>query len=261
MAYPQNIIGFDMSNDIEAKAHRFLVSLGRARNRVLKMLLFDAYPNSVVFEKLTTRKGKEGIEVPYEDQEKCRTIIVNPNLVSLIDGFNSKNIPRLADKEISVSWAYDDEIGLQCCVILSALNKGTAGKFLAEQLAELLTPKMFDVVIPNMNYEETAKKKKKSSAPVQPVAPAPIVQSVVREPVEEEDEPASFTTEKKKYSEEEIMKKLEQAEAEANAEDEEDESEEEPVVKMPIDPMIEAGLHLFDDADSEPTDESEIPFR
>lgn len=252
MAYPQNIIGFDMSNDIEAKAHRFLVSLGRARNRVLKMLLFDAYPNSVVFEKLTTRKGKEGIEVPYEDQEKCRTIIVNPNLVSLIDGFNSKNIPRLADKEISVSWAYDDEIGLQCCVILSALNKGTAGKFLAEQLEELLTPKMFDVVIPNMNYEETAKKKKKSPAPVQ---------AVVREPVEEEDEPVSFTTEKKKYSEEEIMKKLEQAEAEANAEDEEDEPVDEPVVKIPIDPMIEAGLHLFDDADSEPTDDSELPFR
>lgn len=257
MAYPQNIIGFDMSNDIEAKAHRFLVSLGRARNRVLKMLLFDAYPNSVVFEKLTTRKGKEGIEVPYEDQEKCRTIIVNPKLVSLIDGFNSKNIPRLADKEISVSWAYDDEIGLQCCVILSALNKGTAGKFLAEQLAELLTPKMFDVVIPNMNYEETANKKKKSPASVQKVVPTPIVQTSV----EEEDEPVSFTTEKKKYSEEEIMKKLEQAEAEANAEDEEDEPVTEPVVKMPIDPMIEAGLHLFDDTDSEPTDESEIPFR
>lgn len=201
MAYPQNIIGFDMSNDIEAKAHRFLVSLGRARNRVLKMLLFDAYPNSVVFEKLTTRKGKEGIEVPYEDREKCRTIIVNPNLASLIDGFNSKNIPRLADKEISVSWAYDDEIGLQCCVILSALNKGTAGKFLAEQLAELLTPKMFDVVIPNMNYEETAKKKKKSPAPVQ---------SVVREPVEEDDDDGEDNPLAVELSEEERQRKVEE---------------------------------------------------
>ena len=259
MAYPQNIIGFDMSNDIEAKAHRFLVSLGRARNRVLKMLLFDAYPNSVVFEKLTTRKGKEGIEVPYEDQEKCRTIIVNPNLVSLIDGFNSKNIPRLADKEISVSWAYDDEIGLQCCVILSALNKGTAGKFLAEQLEELLTPKMFDVVIPNMNYEETAKKKKKSPAPVQAVAhtQAPIVQPVESESVEEEDEPVSFTTEKKKYSEEEIMKKLEQAEAEANAEDEEDEPEEE----LPLDPLLAECIRESKERAIVTTDESEIPFR
>lgn len=261
MAYPQNIIGFDMSNDIEAKAHRFLVSLGRARNRVLKMLLFDAYPNSVVFEKLTTRKGKEGIEVPYEDREKCRTIIVNPNLASLIDGFNSKNIPRLADKEISVSWAYDDEIGLQCCVILSALNKGTAGKFLAEQLAELLTPKMFDVVIPNMNYEETAKKKKKSPALVQKVAPTPIVQtsvqSVVREPVEEEDELASVNTEKKKYSEEEIMKKLAQEEAEANAEDEEDESEEE----LPLDPLLAECIRESKERAIVTTDESEIPFR
>lgn len=229
MAYPQNIIGFDMSNDIEAKAHRFLVSLGRARNRVLKMLLFDAYPNSVVFEKLTTRKGKEGIEVPYEDREKCRTIIVNPNLVSLIDGFNSKNIPRLADKEISVSWAYDDEIGLQCCVILSALNKGTAGKFLAEQLAELLTPKMFDVVIPNMNYEETAKKKKKSPALVQKVVPTPIVQtsvqSVESEPVEEDEDDEEDNPLAVELSEEERQKKVEEAIARSEAENAELEQE------------------------------------
>lgn len=158
MAYPQNSIGFDMSNDIEAKTYQFLVSLGRARNRILKMLLFDAYPNSVFFEKLITKTGKEGIEVPFESQEKCRDIIINSDLASLVDRFNSKNSPHFPDKEISVSWAYDDEIGLQCCVILSALNKGTAGKFLAEQLAELFTLKMFNMVIPNMNYSEVNKK-------------------------------------------------------------------------------------------------------
>lgn len=160
MGYPRNILGFDMKNDLELKTYKFLMGLGRAKSRILKLVLYDAYPDSVKCEEITTANGKKGVVIPFEDRKRCRGMIASSELVKLVDQFNSKNASRSVDKEISVSWAYNDKEGVQSCIILSALNSGTAGKFIAEQLRKLFTNEMYEKVIPNLFPEVPIKEEK-----------------------------------------------------------------------------------------------------
>lgn len=244
--------------------YEFLKNLGQERKKFIVTCVYLRFPDA--FDELVMSE-KKCYRTPYLDNDL--TAVRSQELLSKINSYREQNIMAYGDFGFDITFSVKQNYAEAYTYFILLLLGDYKSAFLEDLLKEaygklIQNPK---TIAHPIFSEWTAREKKKSSSPVQAVAPTPTpivqtsVQSVVREPVEEEDELASVNTEKKKYSEEEIMKKLAQAEAEANAEDEEDEPVTEPVVKMPIDPMIEAGLHLFDDTDSEPTDESEIPFR
>lgn len=247
------IIKIDKEN---FNVYRFLKSLGKDRKRFIIKALANLFPNAV--EGITiTDKGNYNLS-----QIRCVSEVLNEMPANQDDKIGY-------DYELAMSfntgqYSSDREayiFALLTClyrqnnlstVIIKAVNTCYKGFFDLENLCQ------FDEWSGDPDLIRNNPKKRNIPAPVQPVAPAPIVQTPVEsEPVEEEDEPVSFTTEKKKYSEEEIMKKLEQAEAEANAEDEEDESEEE----LPLDPLLAECIRESKERAIVTTDESEIPFR
>lgn len=246
--------------------YEFLKNLGQERKKFIVTCVYLRFPDA--FDELVMSE-KKCYRTPFLDNDL--TAVRSQELLSKINSYREHNIIAYGDFEFDITFSVKQNYAEAYTYFILLLLGDCKSAFLEDLLKEaygklIQNPK---TIAHPIFSEWTAREKKKSPAPVQAVThtPAPIVQtsvqSVVREPVEEDEDDAlaSFKTEKKKYSEEEIMKKLAQAEAEANAEDEDDEPAEEPVVKIPIDPMIEAGLHLFDDADSEPTDESELPFR
>ena len=233
--------------------YEFLKNLGQERKKFIVTCVYLRFPDA--FDELVMSE-KKCYRTPYLDNDL--TAVRSQELLSKINSYREQNIMAYGDFGFDITFSVKQNYAEAYTYFILLLLGDYKSAFLEDLLKEaygklIQNPK---TIAHPIFSEWTAREKKKSPAPVQAVAHTPV-----REPVEEEDEPVSFTTEKKKYSEEEIMKKLEQAEAEANAEDEEDEPVDEPVVQMPIDPMIEAGLHLFDDADSEPTDDSELPFR
>lgn len=244
--------------------YEFLKNLGQERKKFIITCVYSKFPDA--FDELVMSE-KKCYRTPYLDNDL--TAVRSQELLSKINSYREQNIMAYGDFGFDITFSVKQNYAEAYTYFILLLLGDCKSAFLEDLLKEaygklIQNPK---TIAHPIFSEWTAREKKKSSSSVRAIAhtPAPIVQTSVQpvesEPEEEEDEPVSFTTEKKKYSEEEIMKKLEQAEAEANAEDEEDESVDEPVVKIPIDPMIEAGLHLFDDADSEPTDDSELPFR
>lgn len=240
--------------------YEFLKNLGQERKKFIVTCVYLRFPDA--FDELVMSE-KKCYRTPFLDNDL--TAVRSQELLNKINSYREHNIMAYGDFGFDITFSVKQNYAEAYTYFILLLLGDCKSAFLEDLLKEaygklIQNPK---TIAHPIFSEWTAREKKKSPAPTP--TPAPIVQrsaqSVESEPVEEEDEPVSFTTEKKKYSEEEIMKKLEQAEAEANAEDEEDEPVDEPVVKIPIDPMIEAGLHLFDDADSEPTDDSELPFR
>lgn len=242
--------------------YEFLKNLGQERKKFIVTCVYSKFSDA--FDELIMTE-KKCYRIPCIGNDLSS--VKSQELLDEISKYQEQNIKAYGNFEFNVNFSVKQHYAEAYTYFILLLLGDYKSAFLEDLLKEMYAPIIrYSKTIPYPIFSEwTARENKKSPAPVQPVAPTPIVQTSVQlvesEPVEEEDEPVSFTTEKKKYSEEEIMKKLEQAEAEANAEDEEDEPVDEPVVKIPIDPMIEAGLHLFDDADSEPTDDSELPFR
>lgn len=240
--------------------YEFLKNLGQERKKFIVTCVYLRFPDA--FDELVMSE-KKCYRTPYLDNDL--TAVRSQELLSKINSYREQNIMAYGDFGFDITFSVKQNYAEAYTYFILLLLGDCKSAFLEDLLKEaygklIQNPK---TIAHPIFSEWTAREKKKSPAPVQSVAhtPAPIVQTpvpaVVREPVEEEDEPVSFTTEKKKYSEEEIMKKLEQAEAEANAEDEEDELEEE----LPLDPLLAECIRESKERAIVTTDESEIPFR
>lgn len=201
------IIKIDKEN---FNVYRFLKSLGKDRKRFIIKALANLFPNAV--EGMTiTEKGNYNLS-----QIRCVSEVLNEMPANQDDKIGY-------DYELAMSfntgqYSSDREayiFALLTClyrqnnlstVIIKAVNTCYKGFFDLENLVQ------FDEWSGDPDLIRNNPRKRNIPAPVQAVAhtPAPIVQSIVREPVEEDEDDGEDNPSAVELSEEERQKKIEE---------------------------------------------------
>ena len=206
--------------------YEFLKNLGQERKKFIVTCVYLRFPDA--FDELVMSE-KKCYRTPFLDNDL--TAVRSQELLSRINSYREQNIMAYGDFGFDITFSVKQNYAEAYTYFILLLLGDCKSAFLEDLLKEaygklIQNPKI--IAHPIFN-EWTARENKKSPAPVQPVAPTPIVQtpvpSVVREPVEEDEDDEEDNPLAVELSEEERQRKVEEYIARSEAENAELEQE------------------------------------
>lgn len=179
--------------------YEFLKNLGQERKKFIVACVYsrfsDAFDELVITEKKCYRR-------PFTDN--ALNAVKSQELLTRIGKYQEQNIKAYGDFEFDVTFSVKQHYAEAYTYFILLLLGECKSAFLEDLIKEMYAPIIrYSKMIPYPIFNEwTAREKKETSAPVQPVAPTPIVQTSVQlvepEPVEEEVEQVPKKPKKKK---------------------------------------------------------------
>lgn len=191
--------------------YEFLKNLGQERKKFIVTCVYLRFPDA--FDELVMSE-KKCYRTPFLDNDL--TAVRSQELLSKINSYREQNIMAYGDFGFDVTFSVKQNYAEAYTYFILLLLGDCKSAFLEDLLKEaygklIQNPK---TIAHPIFSEWTARENKKSPAPVQKVVPAPIEQtpvlSVVREPVEEDEDDGEDNPLAVELSEEERQKKIEE---------------------------------------------------
>lgn len=191
--------------------YEFLKNLGQERKKFIVACVYSRFPDA--FDELVLSE-KKCYRIPYLNN--ALNAVKSQELLSRINSYREHNIMAYGDFGFDITFSVKQNYAEAYTYFILLLLGDCKSAFLEDLLKEVYgkliqNPK---TIAHPIFSEWTAREKKKSPAPVQPVAPTPIVQrsaqSVESELVEEDEDDEEDNPLAVELSEEERQRKVEE---------------------------------------------------
>ena len=191
--------------------YEFLKNLGQERKKFIVTCVYSKFSDA--FDELVMTE-KKCYRIPCIGNDLSS--VKSQELLDEISKYQEQNIKAYGNFEFNVNFSVKQHYAEAYTYFILLLLGDYKSAFLEDLIKEMYAPIIrYSKTIPYPIFSEwTAREYKKSPAPVQPVAPTPIVQtsvqSVVREPVEEDEDDEEDNPLAVELSEEERQRKVEE---------------------------------------------------
>lgn len=191
--------------------YEFLKNLGQERKKFIVTCVYSKFSDA--FDELVMSE-KKCYRIPCIGNDLSS--VKSQELLDEISKYQEQNIKAYGNFEFNVNFSVKQHYAEAYTYFILLLLGDYKSAFLEDLIKEMYAPIIrYSKTIPYPIFSEwTAREYKKSPTPVQAVAPTPIVQtpvpSVVREPVEEDEDDGEDNPLAVELSEEERQKKVEE---------------------------------------------------
>ena len=199
--------------------YEFLKNLGQERKKFIVTCVYSKFSDA--FDELVMTE-KKCYRIPCIGNDLSS--VKSQELLDEISKYQEQNIKAYGNFEFNVNFSVKQHYAEAYTYFILLLLGDFKSAFLEDLIKEMYAPIIrYSKTIPYPIFSEwTAREYKKSPAPVQPVAPTPIVQTSVQsiesEPVEEDDDDEEDNPLAVELSEEERQKKIEEYRAQKEKE-------------------------------------------